>query len=135
VENLCVHNKKLHVGGVDLLAQTPIVDIKPYLPYADIEATASSGYAQQRPTSHLKVTYTNETLAFIKATASDYQDFLPLLESILAQDPRPAYKQGKIDDKTYHLSIYDIDVHWRIEQQKEQTDNSYHILVLKMNKV
>jgi len=29
---------------------------------------------------------------------------------MLAQDPRPAYKQGKIDDNIYAMNLYDLNI-------------------------
>ncbi|MEQ8952563.1 MAG: tRNA (N6-threonylcarbamoyladenosine(37)-N6)-methyltransferase TrmO, partial [Gammaproteobacteria bacterium] len=42
---------QLRVGGIDLLDGTPIVDIKPYIPYADAIADAQGGFAAEAPRS------------------------------------------------------------------------------------
>lgn len=41
---LQVENHTIHVEGIDLLDQTPVLDIKPYVPYCDAFPTAKSGY-------------------------------------------------------------------------------------------
>ena len=51
------HNKSqvtLHISGLDLLDGTPIIDIKPYVPYADIIEGAEGGYAQEQPIDSLR---------------------------------------------------------------------------------
>lgn len=47
VELLGVEDGVLHVRGVDLLDGTPILDIKPYVPYADAFPDASAGWIDE----------------------------------------------------------------------------------------
>lgn len=47
VELLGVHGKTLHLRGVDLLDGTPILDIKPYIPYADSFPDAKAGWIDE----------------------------------------------------------------------------------------
>lgn len=44
VELVRVEGLRLHVRGVDLLDGTPILDIKPYVPYADAFPNARAGW-------------------------------------------------------------------------------------------
>ena len=127
VRNLGLIDNRLHVGEVDLLCNTPIIDIKPYLPYADIAISATAGYAAEKPANTLQITYADSAKQGLNEASHQYTDFMPLLASILAQDPRPAYKQLTTDDKIYHLQLYDYDVHWRMQAE--------HILVVNVNKV
>lgn len=76
----------LHVAGADLMDGTPILDVKPYLPYADSVPTASGGFALQSKEDILKVDFPNELLEKIPEEKRQ-----PLLR-VLAQDPRPAYQ-------------------------------------------
>ena len=76
----------LHVAGADLMDGTPILDIKPYLPYADSVPNASSGFALQSKADILQVDFPNELLEKIPAEKRQ------ALLRILAQDPRPAYQ-------------------------------------------
>jgi len=39
----------LHISGLDLLNGTPIIDIKPYVPYSDSVSLANGGFAQTEP--------------------------------------------------------------------------------------
>ncbi|HEY9889893.1 MAG TPA: tRNA (N6-threonylcarbamoyladenosine(37)-N6)-methyltransferase TrmO [Candidatus Obscuribacterales bacterium] len=43
---LRVEGHTLHVAGIDLLDQTPVLDIKPYVPYCDAFPQAKSGYVE-----------------------------------------------------------------------------------------
>ena len=47
VELVKVEGKTLHLKGVDLLDQTPILDIKPYVPYADAFPDAKAGWIDE----------------------------------------------------------------------------------------
>lgn len=49
VELMRVDGLKLHVRGVDLLDGTPILDLKPYVPYADAFPGARAGWIDQLP--------------------------------------------------------------------------------------
>ena len=110
VQNLGVTNKCLQVGGIDLLDQTPIVDIKPYLPYADVAAHATAGYAATPPEHKLTVSYTETAAQQAIAFSAQHPDFMVLLSNILEQDPRPAYKQNNIDNKRYHIDLYNAQI-------------------------
>lgn len=76
----------LHIAGADLMDGTPILDIKPYLPYADSVPTASGGFALQSKEDILKIDFPNDLLQKVPEEKRQ-----PLLR-VLAQDPRPAYQ-------------------------------------------
>lgn len=114
VENLGLIDDKLHVSGVDLLNNTPILDIKPYLPYADINIEAKAGYAHEKPHATLQVRLVDDVQSIIEKVSKQHTDYLPLLISVLEQDPRPAYKKNQTDPKMYHLALYNTDVHWQV---------------------
>lgn len=82
------------ISGHDLLDGTPVLDLKPYLPYADAVADASSAWAAaevpRRP-----VLFSAEALRAIESM-DDAVDFEALLHEVLGIDPRPAYQQRKL---------------------------------------
>ena len=80
----------LIVSGADLLDGTPILDIKPYLPFADCIEGAKSGYAGEKANHRLEVVCAEELLAKLPT-----EKRAGLLEC-LADDPRPSYQ----DDPT-----------------------------------
>ena len=94
----------LTVSGVDLLDGTPILDIKPYLPYADIVGHAQSNEVNKP--SALEVCWSCE-----KVEESN------LIEAILSFDPRPAHQ--KTNDE-FRMEISDFDVEFKVEDQKVQ---------------
>lgn len=96
----------LVVSGADLVDGTPIVDIKPYIPYADQIMGASSGFTA-KPWEPLHVSVD----ALLPTGVS--KDWLESLRETLAQDPRPAYHDDP--QRLYHLSLYPCEVRFRVE--------------------
>lgn len=104
----------LHISGLDLLDKTPIIDIKPYVPYSDALNDAQAGFAQQQPSKQLSVHFTATAKTQIAQFKSHYPDLANLIEQVLKQDPRPAYKADKLDDKQYGMSLYDFNISWKM---------------------
>ncbi|WP_413114012.1 tRNA (N6-threonylcarbamoyladenosine(37)-N6)-methyltransferase TrmO [Thaumasiovibrio sp. DFM-14] len=99
----------LHLGGVDLVDGTPIIDIKPYIPYSDSLTDANAGFAAQEPDT-IAVEF---SLASLKTlTAHQAQ----VIREVLAQDPRPAYKKNKPDPKEYAVHLFNFNVKFRVNQ-------------------
>ena len=109
----------LEISGMDLLDRTPIVDIKPYIPFSDAIDDAEGGIAQNAP-KLIDVIFSDLALAQIADYSQREQSpFLEnLIKGVLAQDPRPAYKKAKFDPKLYQIALYDLDIFWRIENDK-----------------
>ncbi|MDO6566231.1 tRNA (N6-threonylcarbamoyladenosine(37)-N6)-methyltransferase TrmO [Alteromonas sp. 1_MG-2023] len=103
----------LNVEGVDLLDGTPIIDIKPYLPYADALPHASDSMAElthAAPIPNLDVTINPLVQDLLQEAAAQHPDLPTLLTAVLAQDPRPAYRHKLLsDEKTYHTTLYNYD--------------------------
>lgn len=98
----------LDLGNVDLVDGTPIVDIKPYIPYSDAIVEAKGGYADDEPNKSL-VTFAPQAQAAL-ANRPDNNYVVTVIEQVLAQDPRPAYKKGKPDNKEYAVNLFDLNV-------------------------
>ena len=77
----------LHVSGADLVDGTPILDIKPYLPYADCRPGAAGGFAGAAPAEALAVDFPPALLDRVPAGRRT------ALLGVLAQDPRPPYQE------------------------------------------
>ncbi len=102
----------LDLGNVDLVDGTPIIDIKPYIPYSDNISNACGGYAEQEPET-LTVEFSTQakmTLAKRRNQAMETQ----VIAQVLAQDPRPAYKKGKPDDKQYAVNLFDLNIRFSV---------------------
>ncbi len=104
----------IHVGGIDLLDQTPIVDIKPYIPYSDSIEKANAGFASTKPESSLNVVFSSKAQAQFAQLETQYPDLYHLTVEVLSQDPRPAYKKQTQDPKIYTIALYDFDIQWQV---------------------
>lgn len=75
----------LVVSGCDLMDGTPILDIKPYLPYCDAFPDAAGGFGQEHREDRLRVECEEATLLPLPA------DKRAALLRLLETDPRPSY--------------------------------------------
>ncbi len=114
LERVIVKNNRasIEVSGIDLLDGTPIFDIKPYIPYSDV-IDADGGFAQQPPATQMQVTFSASANDFLQRHPTA-QQLKPLIEQMLQQDPRPAYKRNTQDNKEYAVQLADFDVHWTV---------------------
>ncbi|MCU7649539.1 tRNA (N6-threonylcarbamoyladenosine(37)-N6)-methyltransferase TrmO [Pseudomonas piscis] len=106
-----VEANRLWISGIDLLDGTPILDIKPYVPYADSIAGASNEIASTAPLL-IPVQWQPQALEQAQLHALRLQEpLLELIEQCLAQDPRPAY-QVPSPEREYGAQFWDLDVRW-----------------------
>ncbi|MDX2369690.1 MAG: tRNA (N6-threonylcarbamoyladenosine(37)-N6)-methyltransferase TrmO [Colwellia sp.] len=105
----------LQISAIDLLDKTPIIDIKPYVPYSDSVPHANAGFAQTQPLSNLQITFNEKAQIALTKYSNNFPDLALFIEQVLAQDPRPAYKQGKHDDKIYGMNLYDLNIQWQMQ--------------------
>ena len=98
--------ERLIVGGADLLDNTPIFDIKPYLPYSDCKPNAKSGYAQNEIDHRLDVVFEETLLEQIPEEKRQ-----PLIDC-LADDPRPSYQED--EDRIYRMCFAEFDVGFKV---------------------
>ncbi len=104
---------ELGLAGVDLLDGTPVLDIKPYLPYADALPAARGGFAGQAP-PRTAVSFAPAARVDLARLDPDTPERLAgLIVQVLANDPRPAYYAGKKDGRIHGLRLYDLDVRWQ----------------------
>ena len=102
----------IEVGSVDLVDGTPIIDIKPYIPYSDSVPEAKGGYADSEP-STVEVEFSPTALAILQSLP-DSTVKQAVISEVLAQDPRPAYKKNKPDHKQYAVHLYNLNVKFTI---------------------
>lgn len=119
LEQVCYEKGKLwlELSGIDLLDGTPIVDIKPYVPYSDNIENVQAGYAQSEPDTPLKVAFNDDALKQCKHYQKQYPHLHELISQVLAQDPRPAYKKQNQACQEYGMSLYDFNICWQVENQ------------------
>ena len=98
----------LTVSGIDMLDGTPIYDIKPYLAFTDSHPDAVCGFSDEVKDYKVKVDFPEKLLKKI-----DESDRGAILE-ILAQDPRPSYKNGKDQDNEYGMSYGKYEIKFKV---------------------
>lgn len=108
----------LKVGGLDLLDGTPILDIKPYLPYADALPDAKAGFAESVPGSQYEIVFNDEAEQELNKFQQDYPELKAFISSVLQQDPRPAWRKKDIDEKRYGMTLYDLNIKWQIQENQ-----------------
>ncbi|WP_296056923.1 tRNA (N6-threonylcarbamoyladenosine(37)-N6)-methyltransferase TrmO [uncultured Amphritea sp.] len=114
----------LDVSGADLLDQTPIIDIKPYLPYSDVIMDASFDLASQIETLDLPVTFSADAqIALQQHTARLNQPLQQQIEEVLLCDPRPAYHKNKPEQREYGIRLYDLNIRWIISESSVQVND------------
>ena len=106
-----IEGTDIWVSGADLLDGTPIIDIKPYVPYSDVPPHAINTIAPAAP-EPCDVNWTEEALQASQQQAARLSE--PVTEVIsqcLAQDPRPAY-QSHDPQREYGVRLWDLNVTW-----------------------
>jgi tRNA-Thr(GGU) m(6)t(6)A37 methyltransferase TsaA len=103
---------RLHIRGGDLLDATPVLDIKPYLPYADSIPDAKAGFAQAKP-HRLDVRWHASALEQAERVAPELR---AMIEDILAFDPRPAYQDEP--QRVYGVHIENCNVRFKVDAQR-----------------
>ncbi|MDP5210064.1 tRNA (N6-threonylcarbamoyladenosine(37)-N6)-methyltransferase TrmO [Microbulbifer sp. 2205BS26-8] len=107
---------ELIIAGVDLVDGTPVVDIKPYIPYADAVVEARSTFADSAP-ALTPVTIPEHILAQARAYRDDWgTDLSRLIAQVLAQDPRPAYQQSE-PGRLYGMKLCNFNLCWHYTEQ------------------
>ncbi len=102
---------RLHLSGIDLLDGTPVLDIKPYVPYADRVPEARNAIADAAPPA-IAVDWEGTALEQARAQALRLDEpVIELIEQCLAQDPRPAY-QTPTPERRYGVRFWDLQVRW-----------------------
>jgi tRNA-Thr(GGU) m(6)t(6)A37 methyltransferase TsaA len=100
----------LELGGGDFLDNTPVVDIKPYIPYSDSIEEAKGGYSGVI-NSNLEIRFSSEADSFCSSYRKKTgKDLKGLISQILVQDPRPASQRGR--KKDFGIRLWDINIRW-----------------------
>lgn len=100
----------LRLSNIDLVDGTPVIDIKPYIPYADSKPDALAGFAQYIPETVMDVEFSQQALE----ASTAHNELRLLISEVLKQDPRPAYKKNKADSKVYAMHLLDFNISWQV---------------------
>lgn len=105
------HGVVLHLAGADLLDGTPVVDIKPYIPFVEARPAARGGFVDGPP-PQLTVQWSEQALNNLASWPQAPQWFATLAEEVLAQDPRPAYQDDP--QRIYGMRLAGADIRFSI---------------------
>jgi hypothetical protein len=111
---------------VDLLDETPIFDIKPYVPFVDCIPDAKGGWTDTEIPKY-SVTFSSRALSQLGMLVNDINDgtdLKVLLMQMLGLDPRPTpqkksypFDDPKSEGMSFAFRIHELDVKWEIRQK------------------
>jgi tRNA (adenine37-N6)-methyltransferase len=98
---------KLHVAGVDAVDGTPVLDIKPYLPWCESVPDAKADWAGESPTERAveQIILPDDVRAKLENS-----DALPLIARLLRLSLKPAYHDDP--SRIYGMSVAGWNVRW-----------------------
>lgn len=108
IEQTKEHGTVVHVAGADLMDGTPILDIKPYIPYGDCHPDAVGGFTDTAGDFLLKVEFPQELLEKLPENKRN------ACVEVLSHDPRPSYQRNP--DRVYGLGFAGFDIRFRVEE-------------------
>ena len=106
IEHSAKEGTVLIVSGVDQLDNTPILDIKPYIPYADCRPEATGSFAEEQKDYRLEVKIPSPLLELVP------EDKREAAMACLADDPRPSYQQD--EERVYSMRFAECDIHFTV---------------------
>lgn len=98
----------LEVAGADLMDQTPIFDIKPYIPYADSHPEATGGFTDTAGDFLLEVDFPPHLLEPVP------ENRRTALLDVLSHDPRPSYQNTP--DRIYGMAFAGLDIRFQVTE-------------------
>lgn len=119
IERVDAASGLLELGGVDLVNGTPILDLKPYLPWVESIPDARAGFAPEPPLPL-------NSVEIDAAARDDLRRLRPetaasdevLLSKIIASDPRPAWDRKRTEIQKFAARILGCDLHWEVQKDR-----------------
>ena len=109
VERTKEYGTVLRVGGADLMDGTPIVDIKPYIPYSDCHPDAAGGFTDRTGEFLLDVDFPRQLLEKLPP------DKREAALAVLSHDPRPSYQRS--ETRVYGLIFAGFDIRFTVREE------------------
>ena len=109
VEHTASFGTVLKIGGADLLDGTPILDIKPYIPYADSRPEASGGFTDRTGDFLLDVVFPQQLLRQLPENKRE------AVLGVLSHDPRPSYQNDPA--RVYGLNFSDFNIQFTVQDK------------------
>ena len=107
IEETAEHGSVIHVAGADLMDGTPILDIKPYIPYADSKPDATGGFTDTAKDFILQVDFPTHLMNMVPNHLRE------ALLDLLTHDPRPSYQADS--DRVYGMSFADLNIRFTVK--------------------
>ncbi len=105
----------LELAGVDFLDQTPVLDIKPYVPYSDRLEAAVCGYAHGMQ-AEVRITFAAAALEFCTGYQQETgRNVAQLIREMIRHDPRPASQ--KKNKSRFGMLLWDVNIRWCVEAE------------------
>lgn len=117
----------IELSGIDFLDQTPVFDIKPYIPYSDCIQSASCGYARgEKPA--VDVAFSENAEAFCK----DYfektgRNIRQLVDDMIRHDPRPASQKG--NKCNFGMLLWNVNIRWTVHGDSFFVESCEEVMV------
>ncbi len=100
-------NLSITVEGADLVDGTPILDIKPYLPFFESVPSALGGFTEETSKVRLYVDFPDVLLNKIE------EDKRLSVQNLLSYDPRPGYQHD--DERVYGVTYYNYNIKFKTD--------------------
>ena len=111
LESIQFNPIRLELSGIDVIDGTPVVDVKPYLPYADAISDARIAYDSTLKPIAVEIPEEIKRQCELLQRKHRYP-LTQLIIEVLSQDPRPAY-QAVDPDRIYGMKLLHFDLRWR----------------------
>ena len=109
IELKSVSGTTLELAGGDFLDGTPVLDIKPYIPYADSIPKATGGFAPDAPGATNTVEFSSDAYNVFQTLEKAQQQ---LIQDMLSYNPRPAY-QADDPNRIFGTKVFDLEIKWK----------------------
>ena len=109
IEHTTQNGTVIHVAGADLMDGTPILDIKPYIPYTDCHSDATGGFTDGANSFLLDLEFPTTLLERIPSGKQD------ALKGVLTHDPRPSYQHDP--DRIYGIRFSKWNIRFQVNKK------------------
>ncbi len=103
----CSEAPVLYVSGIDMMNDTPVYDVKPYIPVADCRQDATDGFTQYTKDYSLDVVFDEKLLGVLP-----YEKRAGALQ-MLSLDPRPSYISD--DERIFGVEYAGYDIRFIVK--------------------
>jgi len=112
----------MNVSGTDMVEGTPVVDIKPYITYADQPSDVVAGYTETVERHKLTVEFSPQAQQQCQQIEAEAKlDLTTLITQLVEQDPRPGYRaeKGRLQ-QSYGMRLYDYNISFEVVDDTAQ---------------